>query len=224
MKKGYTKIAVVLDRSGSMQTIRDATIEGFNEFLQGQKAAKGEASLTLAQFDDEFETVYNDVNLDRVQPLNRETFVPRGLTALYDAIGKTINSVGEELRMLPERSRPEKVVFVIITDGGENVSREFTYEKITSMIKHQQDVYSWEFLFLGANQDAMAVGSSLSIPVANSVTYAVHDHSVKSAFLGVTRNVSRYRDGGSISYTSAERAEQDEANIIKNSTTNVVTK
>lgn len=109
MKKGYTKIAVVLDRSGSMATIRKSTIDGFNEFLQGQKAAKGEATLTLAQFDDYYNVVHNNVPIKAVPRLNNDTFIPRGMTALYDAVSKTIDSIGEELRQLSERSRPEKL-------------------------------------------------------------------------------------------------------------------
>lgn len=214
MSKGYTKIAVVLDRSGSMGSVKKATIDGFNEFLSGQKAAEGEARITLAQFDDFYDIVYNDTDIQKAPSLTSRTFEPRGMTALYDAVCKTINSLNNEAKDDCSHCAPEKTVFVIITDGGENASKEFTYEQMTKMISHQREKHNWEFVFIGANQDAMATAQRFNIPTVNSITFANNDTSVKSAFAGMSKNLSNYRGGQSVnmSYSIADREAQDEAN------------
>src|SRR5512138_1904469 len=139
MKSGYADINIVLDRSGSMESIRQATIAGFNKFLAEQKQAPGEATLTLAQFDDIYEVVHRAANLNSVEPLTEKTYAPRNTTALLDAIGKTINETGGRLAAMAEDERPERVIFVIITDGLENASQEFTVERVNEMIAHQRD-------------------------------------------------------------------------------------
>lgn len=218
MKKGYTKIVVVLDRSGSMGSIKADTIGGFNAFIEEQKKVEGVADLTLAQFDDQYDIVYNSENIQNVQPLSNETFVPRGMTALYDAICRTVDAVGRELHELKESERPEKVIFVIITDGGENASKDFrNIEAVNSRITEQKNKYNWEFVFLAANQDAMAVGRSLGVGAANSMTYAATGDAVQSVFLGMSKKMSNYRGGleANMSYTKLEREEQEEVNKKK---------
>lgn len=211
MKKGFTQVAVVLDRSGSMGSIKDNTIEGFNAVLREQKETEGEVSFTLAQFDDEYELVYNGVDIKDVPFLNSKTYNPRGRTALYDAVSKTIDSVGESLRWLPESKRPEKVVFIIVTDGHENASNEFSYEDMTYRLKHQQEKYNWQVVYIGANQDAMVVAQTFNIPMANAMTYTVTPLSTRNVFLGVSKKLKDYRTGESagMSYTSVEREEQE---------------
>jgi hypothetical protein len=147
MKPGYTHIAVVLDRSGSMQDVKTDTIGGFNSFLEDQKNLPGDATLTLIGFDDHYETWRDFVALKDVQALDDATFVPRGMTALLDAIGRTITETGAHLEQLPENDRPEKVVMAIMTDGLENHSLKFNAHQIGELITHQRDVYKWQFLF-----------------------------------------------------------------------------
>jgi len=182
MKANYTDITIVLDRSGSMDCVKDDTIGGVNQFLKSQQAVPGEATFSLVQFDNVIEDVVWGVPLGAAQPLTSETFVPRGSTALLDAIGQTIDRVGQSLAAMNEPERPDKVVFVIVTDGLENASSVFTRHKIDGMIAHQRDQYQWQFLFLGANQDAIATAASLNISAESALTYSGTPLGTKSAF------------------------------------------
>lgn len=174
MKKGYVDINVVLDRSGSMDSVLEPTISGYNEFLNSQKGQAGEAKFTLAQFDDVYEIVYAGVSVEDVPELDRKTFVPRNTTALNDAIGKTITETGNRLNAMRENERPEKVIFVIITDGGENASKEYNSDKVQEMITHQRNKYNWEFIFIGANQDAIATAKGFGIGAGNALNYTAN--------------------------------------------------
>ena len=193
MNNNLTDINVVLDRSGSMERVKTDTIGGFNEFLRTQKEAQGEANLTLAQFDDEYEIVYDGISIKDVPELTGETFLPRGYTALLDAIGCTIIASGARLAGLPEALRPANVIFVILTDGHENRSTEFTLAKINEMIQHQTDVYHWDFVFLGANQDAILTGRNLGIKTGNSMAFATNEEGVTHVFRSVSRSMLQYR-------------------------------
>lgn len=168
MKAGYTHISFVLDRSGSMSSCATDTEGGFNTFIEGQKKVEGTATFTMVQFDNVYEIVHDAIDIQSVPKLK---FEPRGQTALLDAIGKTILSTGEFLKNKAEDDRPEHVIFAILTDGYENASKEFKTEQINEMIKRQTDVYKWHFVYLGANQDAIAVGGKLGVMASNSVTY-----------------------------------------------------
>ena len=170
MKCDHSKIAVIMDRSGSMASVHEANVNGYNEFVNGQKLTPGTADLMLIMFDDHFEVRY-DQPLAQVAPMLLTDFVPRGSTALNDAIGRTIVEVGAILARMPESDRPGKVILVILTDGEENASKEFTREKVARMIGHQREVYKWEFVFLGANQDAVLTGNEYNIPSSASITY-----------------------------------------------------
>jgi hypothetical protein len=164
MKQDYTHITVILDRTGSMESIRDDTIGGFNAFLDHQKAEPGTATLTLVQFDtqDPYEVIHKFKAIREVPALNRETFVPRASTPLLDALGRGINDLEASLGELKEEDRPAKVVVVIVTDGQENSSREFRKDRIEKMVKEKMEKSSWQFVFLSADLaaigDAMAVG------------------------------------------------------------------
>lgn len=171
MKTNSTYIAVVLDRSGSMASVKQATIDGFNEFVDKQKQLPGDCRLMLTQFDDNYDIVF-DRPLAEIQPLDDKSYVPRAMTALYDAIGKTVNDVGSNLSKLAEDERPERVVVAVITDGQENASKEFTQKQIADLIKHQQDTYSWNFVFIGANQDAVLTAKTFNIPATSSLSYS----------------------------------------------------
>jgi hypothetical protein len=216
MKKGLTDITLILDRSGSMNSVRDDTIGGVNEFLKEQKKAPGDAVISLMQFDDVYEIVYAGAALKGAPKLTRDTFVPRGWTALLDAIGNTINAIGARLSGLPEESRPEKVIVAIITDGGENASKTFTNPQIREMIKHQQDNYSWEFVFIGANQDAIATGSAMGIGASNSMTYAANSVGTQSAFASLSVNTVSFRAGNKagMSFEDSDRVAQAKAGVV----------
>jgi hypothetical protein len=213
MKTGYTDISIVLDRSGSMQSVREDTIGGFNTFLADQKAAPGEAAITLAQFDDVYEVVYSALAVADAKPLDRSTFVPRGSTALLDAIGRTISDAGKRFEAMAEDARPEKVIFVIVTDGEENASKEFTSAKINDLITHQRDIYKWEFVFLGANQDAITTASNLGINAASSMTYAANSGGVQAMYASLSKNLVKCRGGltGDIGFSAEDRELQRRA-------------
>jgi hypothetical protein len=164
MKQDYTHITVILDRTGSMESIRDDTIGGFNAFLEQQKAEPGVATLTLVQFDtqDPYEVIHRFKPIGEIPELNRETYVPRASTPLLDALGRGINDLEASLGEIKEEGRPAKVVVVVVTDGQENSSREFRKDQIEKMVKEKTEKSSWQFVFLSADLaaigDAMAVG------------------------------------------------------------------
>lgn len=210
MKDNHTDITIVLDRSGSMQRVADDTIGGFNKFLQDQQAAPGTATITLHQFDDLFETPIKAQDVKSAKPLNRETFSPRGSTALLDAIARGIKHTGSRMESTPEANRAAKVIFVVITDGQENASREFTKNQVNDMITHQREKYSWEFVFLGANQDAIATAASLGVTSANAMTYAHNAVGTTQAFAATSQNLTSLRRGAtkSMAYSTQDREAQ----------------
>jgi len=196
-----TDINILLDISGSMKEIKSDTIGGFNQFLQTQKELPDEAVVTLVQFDDQYDLIYSAVPIQQVADLTEETFVPRGWTALLDALGKLIDTTGTRLRDMPEHDRPSKVIFVIITDGEENKSKTFSKDKIFSMIKHQKDVYSWDFVFIGANQDVIASGADIGISSKNTFFFTADSRGVHDAYTTLSRNMSLYRNSTDVDKT-----------------------
>lgn len=165
----YTDITMVLDRSGSMQSIKDDTIGGFDAFISEQRRLPGRCTVSLVQFDNVYEEVYTGRDLADVPSL---TLVPRGSTAMLDAIGRAVNATGARLAAMPEDERPGTVIVGIMTDGLENASREFTYPMVKALIEQQEQVYGWTFMYMGANQDAIEVGASLGVARDRSLTYA----------------------------------------------------
>jgi hypothetical protein len=183
-KAKETEIVVVLDRSGSMDTIAQSTVDGFNTFLREQQNAEGDAYITLVQFDDRYEMDYKSIPVAEAKPLiNGETFSPRGLTALFDAIGKTINELETNM----------DVVFVIITDGRENASKEYKKDAVMKMIEDLEKNEGWYFLFLGANQDAIKAGGDIGIGMNKSFTYSADSKGTENAFASFSNNISNYR-------------------------------
>ena len=210
MNESKTHIAVVVDRSGSITSIRSDTIGGFNTFLRDQQAEPGEATLSLVLFDHEYQPVYTMRPLAEVPELTTETYVPRGNTALLDAIGRTINETGAALAAIPEAERPGRVVFVIITDGHENSSREFNRYRVLEMIRHQSDVYGWQFVFLGANQDAIVEAGSIGIKAANAVSYTASSVGVANVIRHTSDNLRSYRRTGvaaDVGFSEHQRSE-----------------
>ena len=165
----FTHIAFLLDRSGSMQSIRQDTVGGFEAFIAEQRQQPGRCTVSLAQFDNEYDEVYVDVPVADVPALE---LVPRGSTALIDAIGRLVNATGARLAALPEDQRPGSVIVGIMTDGMENASREFNRPQIKAMITEQTARYGWQFMYMGANQDAVEVGTSLGVDPGMAVTYS----------------------------------------------------
>jgi hypothetical protein len=193
MRPDLTEIAFVLDRSGSMNPIADDAIGGFNTFLKDQQALSGEARLTLVLFDHEYLVAHNNVAIQHVPPLDSSTYVPRGMTALLDALGRTIDDAGARLAGTPEAERPAKVIVAILTDGQENASRDYTFAKVAGMIKHQQEKYSWEFLFLAANQDAIAAAGALSIGPKDAIAFQATGEGVRNAHMLMSDRVAASR-------------------------------
>ena len=167
MKTNYTHVAILIDRSGSMRSIKSDVIGGFNQLIEDQKKLPGELTVSLVQFDEmgglKYDTLNNFSPVNEVILLNESNYVPRGFTPLNDALGRLINETGEKLALMNEEDRPEKVLIVSITDGLENKSTEFTKQGIKEMIESQESIYNWKFLYIGANQDAFAEGSSRGI-------------------------------------------------------------
>ena len=202
-----THLYVLLDRSGSMQSIKTDIVGGFDAFVSEQRAATGECRMSLARFDNEYELVFSDVPVDQVGPLQLD---PRGSTALLDSMGRLIVDAGARLAALPAGERPGTVVVAVMTDGLENASREWTHTAIKSLVDQQSGTYGWQFLYMGADQDAVEVGSGLGIDAAHAMTWsrggAVAAMQATSAKVADLRR-ARHADPAAAmrAYTAAER-------------------
>ncbi len=204
MQENSSRIAVVLDRSGSMESMREATVAGFNSFLRGQRDVTGDCTLKLVQFDDQYEVVF-DKPLNDAPELTQQTFVPRGSTALLDAQGRTIEELGRELAAMPEERRPAKVIVLMITDGHENASTDYTAQRVANMVKHQREKYGWEFIYLGANQDAVKVAQTMNISVDASLTYAATPGGMDAAMSSTGSFFRLARSGALAVFTEEDR-------------------
>ena len=204
MKNDLTDITLVVDRSGSMASCRDDAEGGINHFIEEQKAAPGEANFTLVQFDSEYEFVHKGAS---IKDVGRYSLTPRGSTALLDAVGRAIAETGERLDKLSQESRPAAVVFVIVTDGHENASREFTKAKVRESIQHQRDKYNWQFTFIGADASAFDEGAAMGI----SADAIARSSSQGQAYRTSSDKVRKLRasvasgDSASFSYSDEDR-------------------
>jgi uncharacterized protein YegL len=171
-----TQIICILDRSGSMSNIMSDSIGGFNTFLKQQKELPDEATLTVALFDDKYELLYDNVDIKKTKDITNKEWFPRGTTALYDAIGKTINNVKANHIKLGVEA-PSKVLVCVVTDGHENASKEYNQTDIKKLI-HDCENDDWNFIYLAANQDAFAVGSGFGISFGNTYTYSASSDGV----------------------------------------------
>lgn len=209
--KDYTHICFILDRSGSMESIKDDTIGGFNAFVEEQKKLPGKCTFSLAQFDHEYEMVYDLVPVNDVEPRSGSNYIPRGQTALLDAIGRAVVTEGEKLAKMKDEDRPGLVVLVILTDGFENHSREYSRSRIKEMLEQQQHEYSWKISYLGANQDAITVAGGLGIAAGSSADFAATKGLARNAYLCTGLLAVRARSAASrglevkLDYTSEER-------------------
>ena len=171
MKKNLTEIAFILDRSGSMAGLEDDTIGGFNAMIEKQKRESGEAYVSTILFDNYTEVIHDRVDIQRIRPMTRKDYYVRGCTALLDAVGKAIHHIGNVHKYAREEDRPEKTLFIITTDGMENASREYNYERVRKMIEHEKEKYGWEFIFLGANIDAAKEAARFGISADRAANY-----------------------------------------------------
>ena len=187
MNNNLIQIVFVIDKSGSMAWLTNETVSGFNSFIEKYKQEDTEAILTTVLFDDYHFSLHDSKNLKEVQPLTAATYMGAGMgcTALYDAVGFTINRVGERLAGMKEEERPHKVLFVITTDGLENASRYYTQGRVRDMIEHQKSKYSWEFIFLGANINSENVASDIGIGASNAVNYTFTAQGVDDVYRSV---------------------------------------
>ena len=192
MNTNLTEIIFLLDRSGSMGGLETDTIGGFNAFVEKQSKLEGRAVVTAVLFDDRYQILWNGIEAEKAKLTSKDYYV-RGSTALLDAVGKAILDVGYRLSMMEESLRPDKVIFVITTDGMENASREFTYEKVKDLIKHQQEKYNWEFIFLGANIDAAHEADSIGICRENAYSFKATKAGVGAMYCMVSEAVSDRR-------------------------------
>jgi hypothetical protein len=202
----FTHWALIVDRSGSMQRIVSDMNGAIESLVKDQESVPGRLSIDVTTFDDQVEFVGRDLTPQGVLELG-PLVVPRGMTALYDAIGKTVVALGEHLAKMDEVGRPGKVIVAIVTDGLENSSKDWRLQGINDLITRQREQYSWEFTFLGANMDAIAVAGDMGIPAGSSLTYNTTGAGVRGATTSLEAGMRRYRGPGgqSISYTEAER-------------------
>ena len=193
MKKGLTEIVFILDRSGSMSGLELDTIGGFNSLIAKQKKEEGEAIISTVLFDDQMEVLHDRVNLNDIQPMTEKEYYVRGCTALLDAVGGAIHHIGNVHKYARKEDVPEKTLFIITTDGMENASRRYTYEKVKHMIERQKAKFGWEFLFLGANIDAIEVAGRFGIQAERAVNYNCDSEGTAVNYKALSKVVSRVR-------------------------------
>ncbi|MBQ9008528.1 MAG: VWA domain-containing protein [Clostridia bacterium] len=175
MKKDLTELVFILDRSGSMAGLEADTIGGFNSLIAKQQKLPGEVYVSTVLFDNRREVIHDRVSIQNISPMTEKTYYVRGSTALLDAIGCSIHHIGNVHKYARPEDVPEKTLFIITTDGMENASRTYTLAEVKSMIEHQKEKYNWEFLFLGANMDAVSVAGRFGINADHAVTYVADE-------------------------------------------------
>ncbi len=193
MRKGLTEIIFILDRSGSMAGLEGDTIGGYNSMLDRQKKEDGEAIVSTVLFDDRSEVLHDRVSLDKMEHITEQAYYVRGCTALLDAVGGAVKHIATVHRYAREEDRPEKTLFIITTDGMENASRRYDYEKVRDMVERQKEKYGWEFLFLGANIDAIQVAGRFGIQKEYAVNFECDSEGTRLNYDVVSRAVSRVR-------------------------------
>ena len=193
MKKNLSEIVFILDRSGSMAGLEDDTIGGFNAMIRKQRAEEGEAIISTLLFDNETQVIHDRLMLENVPELTEKEYYVRGCTALLDAVGGAIHHIGNVHKYAREEDRPEKTLFVITTDGMENASRRYTYDKVKAMIRRQKEKYGWEFLFLGANIDAAREAARFGISEDRAANYHADHQGTAVVYEAVSETVCNFR-------------------------------
>ena len=207
MRTDLTELLMILDMSGSMYSLRDDTIGGYNSLIEEQKKEEGSAIVTTVLFNDGYSVVHDRIDINDVKPMTSADYVPQGTTAMLDAVGKAITSIGQKLAETPEEQRPSKVMVTIITDGYENASREYSWDVIKAMIKEQREKYSWIFTFIGADIDTMSVSNNLGIDSRLSKSYTKSVDGSNSVYKSVSKAMKRVR--ASVDAVSMEEVSAD---------------
>ena len=193
MKKNLTELVFILDRSGSMAGLEADTIGGFNAMIEKQKGEEGEAVVSTVLFDHLSEVIHDRVDLQKIRPMTRKEYYVRGCTALLDAVGRAIHHIGNVHKYAREEDRPEKTLFVITTDGMENASREYTYDRVRRMIERQRERHGWEFIFLGANIDAAREAARFGISEDRAANYHADSQGTAVIYEAVSEAVCNVR-------------------------------
>jgi uncharacterized protein YegL len=188
-----SELVFILDRSGSMSGLESDTIGGFNAMLEKQTKAEGEAVVTTVLFDDKYELLHDRINIDAIAPITEKDYFVRGSTALLDAVGMTLQKIINVQKMTVQGQKVDKVLFVITTDGLENASREYSYAVIRQMIEHQKKHYNWEFIFLGANIDAVGTAAKFGISEDRAANFHADSHGTKLNYEVISDAVSSLR-------------------------------
>lgn len=204
-----TELVFILDKSGSMAGLERDTIGGFNAMLEKQKAAEGEAVVTTVLFNNGYELLHDRIPVRAVAPLTKREYEVGGSTALLDAAGRTIHKIINAAKRTAPEYRPGKVMFVITTDGHENASREFSYEQIRTLIERQKKEYGWEFLFLGANIDAVAAAGQFGIGADRAANYHADGAGTRLNFEAVSEAISGLRESRPLTSAWKERIDRD---------------
>lgn len=193
MAKGLTELVFILDRSGSMSGLESDTIGGFNSMINKQKKEEGEAIISTVLFDDETEILHDRVSIRKVEPMNDSQYFVGGCTALLDAVGGAIQHIGNVHKYVRQEDRPDKTLFIITTDGMENSSQRYSYEKVKKMVEHQKEKYGWEFLFLGANIDAIKEAGRFGISPSRAVNFECDSEGTQLNYEVLNETVSKVR-------------------------------
>ena len=209
MRKNLTEIVFILDRSGSMAGLEKDTIGGFNAMIEKQRKEPGEAYISTVLFDNTSTVIHDRVSLSKVPVLTEQDYYVRGCTALLDAVGSAIHHIGNVHKYAREEDRPERTLFVITTDGMENASRRYTYDKVRAMIQNQKDTYGWEFLFLGANIDAAREAARFGITPDRAANYHADTVGTEVIYDAVCETVSDFRCARPMSAGWKRRIDED---------------
>lgn len=193
MKTGLTELVMILDRSGSMCGLEADTIGGFNSMIEKQKKEDGDVFVSTILFDDQVDVVHDRVDISKIEPMTDKQYYVRGCTALLDAVGEAIRHIGNIHKYAREEDIPEKTIFVITTDGMENSSRRYTYDDVRRMIERQKEKYNWEFIFLGANIDAVDEAARFGISASRAATYEADCEGTILNYSVVSDTVSKMR-------------------------------
>ena len=204
MGKDLTRLVFILDRSGSMSGLERETIQGYNGMLKKQKDKPGKAFITTVLFDDKYELLHDCIDLQDIKPITENEYFVRGSTALLDSVGRTIKSIAHMCS-----TENEHVMFVIITDRMENASTEYDYKKVNDLISHQKELYNWEFIFLGANIDAAAVGKRFGIAKERVANFNADHEGTMLNYEVINAAVSRFREFGSVKQDWRARIDED---------------
>ncbi len=209
MNKNLTELVFILDRSGSMSGLESDTIGGFNSMLKKQRAIDGECRITTVLFNDNYKLLHDRIDIRAVSPMTENEYQVGGSTALIDAIGRTINKLVNVQKSTAEEYRAEKVMFVIITDGEENSSREYSAERVRAMIGQEKEKYGWEFVFLGANIDAVQTAGRFGIGADRAADYVADSEGTTLNFEMMSQAVAQYRKMNCISDAPFEAIRKD---------------